>query len=747
MMKTILALLLLSTVCFGQTFQTLKVGSSSPINASALLEVQGTTGAFLIPRMTTTQKNAISGATNGDMVYDTTLGQFSGYAAGSWAPLGGSTLVFADSLVNTANTVTLVNDSASPGASQYYGTNASSTLGYFALPTSAVWGLITGTLSSQTDLNTALGLKAPLASPTFTGTITTPLSTGMVKSTSGGLGLGTAGTDYVIPSGSITGTSGNITGTSNSTLTALSSLSSVDSGVTANFFLASPNGSSGVMTPRSIVAADIPTLNQNTTGNATTATTATNIASGANGSVPYQTGSGATSMLATGTGVLIGGTPPSYTTTPTLAGIKDTSNVLNIEDSTDTTKIIALNASGNTTGKTLTISSGQTNSETLTIPNITGADTIDTLGLAQTLGGTKTFTNAPTFSSVTASQALVVNGSKALASNAYSTTAAASTLAEWDANVNLTSNANFSKFTTTATAAGTTALTITSPQLQAFTGSTTQTVTLPTTSVAAGNSWSVWNYSSGVVTLEASGGATIQAIAANYGETCAANTATPTIASGWDCIYYSLTGTGGTPSFTGLNQYGGMYAATTTTVASTAAGTTGQVLTATTSAAPAFAAPVTNNYWSGYHPNGDSWSVTSTTFADFTSGGTTPAITTRKSNGITVTTASGSLPGITWTPSSTRAVYLITAVFSLQAAASQSGSLSLTDGTTVIVQNSTYTNANVNNYTLTGIYSPASASAVTVKIRGASSSGVVSLYNYMAVSSVPVIEWSLVQIE
>lgn len=32
------------------------------------------------------------------------------------------------------------------------------------------WGSITGTLSDQPDLNTALGLKAPLASPTFTGT-------------------------------------------------------------------------------------------------------------------------------------------------------------------------------------------------------------------------------------------------------------------------------------------------------------------------------------------------------------------------------------------------------------------------------------------------------------------------------------------------------------------------------------------------------------------------------------------------
>ena len=38
------------------------------------------------------------------------------------------------------------------------------------------WGSITGTLADQTDLNTALGLKAPLASPTFTASgKTTPV--------------------------------------------------------------------------------------------------------------------------------------------------------------------------------------------------------------------------------------------------------------------------------------------------------------------------------------------------------------------------------------------------------------------------------------------------------------------------------------------------------------------------------------------------------------------------------------------
>jgi len=46
---------------------------------------------------------------------------------------------------------------------------------------------------------------------------------------------------------------------------------------TANTFLAAPDGSSGTPTYRAIVSADIPTLNQNTTGSAATLTTARNI--------------------------------------------------------------------------------------------------------------------------------------------------------------------------------------------------------------------------------------------------------------------------------------------------------------------------------------------------------------------------------------------------------------------------------------------------------------------------------------
>ncbi len=59
-------------------------------------------------------------------------------------------------------------------------------------------------------------------------------------------------------------------------------------------------------------------------------------------------------------------------------------------DPTDDTKTIQLNLAGMTTAIELTISTSQSTAQTLTIPNITGADTLAVLGLAQTLA-LKTF--------------------------------------------------------------------------------------------------------------------------------------------------------------------------------------------------------------------------------------------------------------------------------------------------------------------------------------------------------------------
>jgi hypothetical protein len=60
------------------------IGTASP---TAPLEVSSTTGGVIMPRMTTTQRNAIASPTNGEMVYDTDLNKFYGYANNAWIAL------------------------------------------------------------------------------------------------------------------------------------------------------------------------------------------------------------------------------------------------------------------------------------------------------------------------------------------------------------------------------------------------------------------------------------------------------------------------------------------------------------------------------------------------------------------------------------------------------------------------------------------------------------------------------------
>ena len=62
-------------------------------------------------------------------------------------------------------------------------------------------------------------------------------------------------------------------------------------------------------------------VNINITGSAVTATTATNLAAGAAGSVPYQTAANTTAFVATASGVLVGGTTPSHTKKPGSHGV------------------------------------------------------------------------------------------------------------------------------------------------------------------------------------------------------------------------------------------------------------------------------------------------------------------------------------------------------------------------------------------------------------------------------------------
>jgi hypothetical protein len=59
------------------------IGTATP-DANAILDVSSTTKAFLPPRMTTTEKNAVASPAAGMVVYDTTLNKLAVYTGAAW---------------------------------------------------------------------------------------------------------------------------------------------------------------------------------------------------------------------------------------------------------------------------------------------------------------------------------------------------------------------------------------------------------------------------------------------------------------------------------------------------------------------------------------------------------------------------------------------------------------------------------------------------------------------------------------
>lgn len=130
--------------------------------------------------------------------------------------------------------------------------------------------------------------------------------------------------------------------------------------------------------------------------------------------------------------------------------------------------------------------------------------------------------------------------------NATPTIATASSFAAWDSNVNLPANSFIAGFATTATAAGTTTLTVGSAEQQHFTGTTTQTVVLPVVStLTLGQSFTIYNASTGTVTVESSGANTIQVMAAGTQLIVTVILTTGTSAASWSTAYSNTSGSFG----------------------------------------------------------------------------------------------------------------------------------------------------------------------------------------------------------
>lgn len=118
-----------------------------------------------------------------------------------------------------------------------------------------------------------------------------------------------------------------------------------------------------------------------------------------------------------------------------------------------------------------------------------------------------------------------------------------------DANSNITANNALLGYTTTATAAGTTTLTVASTYQQFFTGSTTQNAKMAVAStLVLGQSHLIVNNSTGIVTVQSSGGNTIVAMAAATQVIVTCILTSGTSAASWDYKYVpnasSITGSG-----------------------------------------------------------------------------------------------------------------------------------------------------------------------------------------------------------
>ncbi|MEN9362945.1 MAG: Invertebrate iridescent virus 22, partial [Bacteroidota bacterium] len=168
------------------------------------------------------------------------------------APASGSTLTIADGKTLTANnsltlagtdgkTMTFPSTDASIAR-----TDAAQTFTGTQTFSATIAGSITGNAATVTTNANLTGDVTSTGNATtvgkINGTSLAGLSTGILKNTTttGVPTIAQAGTDYIAPYAS----------------------------QTANYILASPNGSAGTPSFRALVAADIPTLNQNTSGSA-----------------------------------------------------------------------------------------------------------------------------------------------------------------------------------------------------------------------------------------------------------------------------------------------------------------------------------------------------------------------------------------------------------------------------------------------------------------------------------------------
>jgi hypothetical protein len=251
---------------------------------------------------------------------------------------------------------------------------------------------ITNTAPDQTVVMTSgTGISVTGTYPNFTITNTSPSSGGTVTSVTG--------TSPVVSSG---GTTPAI-----SLAASYGDTQNPYASKTANYFLAAPNGSAGAPTFRAIVAADIPTLNQNTTGTASNVTGTVAIANGGSGQTTAQLAMNAFAGAVT-SGYYLRGNGTNVVMAAIQAADVPTLNQNTTGTASNVTGIVAV-ANGGTGTATPALVAGTNVTITGTWPNQT-INSSNPGGTVTSVSGTGTVNGITLTGTVTSSGSLTLGG-------------------------------------------------------------------------------------------------------------------------------------------------------------------------------------------------------------------------------------------------------------------------------------------------------------------------------------------------
>ena len=158
---------------------------------SSLLEMRSTDKGLLIPRLTTTQRDAITTPATGLMIYNSTTNSFNFYNGSTWIVVAATSNVV-NSVTGTSNRISIAGTSSAPTvdiSSNYVGQTSITTLGTIATGTwngSLISSAFGGTGNGFTKFSGATTSEKTFTLPDASATILT--SNTAVTAAQGGTG-------------------------------------------------------------------------------------------------------------------------------------------------------------------------------------------------------------------------------------------------------------------------------------------------------------------------------------------------------------------------------------------------------------------------------------------------------------------------------------------------------------------------------------------------------------------------------